>query len=67
MMFEAMRENEGEEALKRSFNWNRMCLMLILILGSVIRLACLDRIPGDGAINQDEAFAAYEAWCMIEY
>ena len=67
MMFEAMRENEGEEALKRSLNWNRMCLMLILILGSVIRLACLDRIPGDGAINQDEAFAAYEAWCMIEY
>lgn len=49
------------------FKWNHICLAIILILGAITRMACLDWIPGEGAINQDEAFAAYEAWSMIEY
>ena len=58
---------QGRKMRERLFSWNHICLLLILILGIITRVAYLDRIPGDGAINQDEAFAAYEAWSMIEY
>lgn len=39
--------------------------LAIFILGAAVRIALLGAHPG--GINQDEAFAGYEAWCLLNY
>ncbi len=41
-----------------------LAVLAVVILGAVLRLAWLDSVPP--AINQDEAVAAYDAWCLRE-
>lgn len=38
---------------------------LILALGVAVRIWLFGRVPGD--VNQDEAFAGYEAWSLLHY
>ncbi len=42
-----------------------IAFIAILLLGILLRCWCLDTLPGKGAINQDEAFSAYEAWSLL--
>jgi len=37
----------------------------IFLLGAAVRIALFGAHPG--GINQDEAFAGYEAWCLLNY
>lgn len=41
----------------------RLCFWVILLLGAAVRLWAFGRVPGD--LNQDEAFAGYEAWALL--
>ena len=43
----------------------RLLLLGILMLGAAVRLWRFGTLPGD--LNQDEAFAAYEAWSLLHY
>jgi len=49
-----------EKIKKRADAWLIAALMLI---GVLVRVTALDRFPG--GINQDEAYSAYEAWCLL--
>lgn len=42
-------------------------LLIILILGTITRLFLLGVTPGNSNLNQDEAFAAYEAYSLANY
>ncbi len=44
-----------------------MTLIIILLLAAFLRLAGIGIFPGSGALNQDEAFAGYEAWSLMHY
>lgn len=46
---------------KRSLQ--RIMPILLLALGLAVRLYCFGKVPG--GLNQDEAFAAYDAWCLL--
>ncbi|SFP36077.1 Dolichyl-phosphate-mannose-protein mannosyltransferase [Butyrivibrio proteoclasticus] len=41
--------------------------LMVLLISIVLRVALLDVLPGNGALNQDEAFAGYEAWSLLNY
>ena len=45
---------------KEKLKYGRLCFWLILAMGIFARVFQFGSIPG--GINQDEAFAAYEAW-----
>ena len=42
-------------------------ILLIIIIGCLLRLAFIGRIPGNYNYFQDEAFSAYEAFSMVNY
>ena len=42
-------------------------VILVVLLGIVLRFVSLGIIPGNGNLNQDEAFAAYEAFAISNY
>lgn len=44
-------------------NGTRLLMCLILLAGIFVRVWCFGEVPGD--INQDEAFAGYEAWSIL--
>ena len=43
--------------------WERGMLALLVLIGVLVRVIALDRFPG--GVNQDEAYSAYEAWCLL--
>lgn len=49
----------GEKKQKQ----DRLLLLLILLLALLVRVWQFGQVPGD--INQDEAFAGYEAWSLL--
>lgn len=46
---------------------NKYKIVAIIIIGCVLRLAFIGRIPGNYNYFQDEAFSAYEAYSMLNY
>ncbi len=42
-------------------------VVFVVLLGIVLRFTLLGIIPGNGNLNQDEAFAAYEAFAISNY
>jgi len=42
-------------------------IAIIILIGIVLRLAFIGRIPGNYNFQQDEAFSAYEAYSMVTY
>ncbi len=44
-----------------------LILSLILLLGLFLRCYRIGTLPGEGAVNQDEALAAYEAWSLSQF
>ncbi len=48
-------------------NKDVVILLGIILLAAVVRFAAISNIPGNGALNQDEAYAAYEAWALSHY
>lgn len=42
-------------------------LLLIFLIGFALRLVMIGNIPGNTSIYQDEAFAAYESYSMLNY
>lgn len=36
----------------------------LTVIGVLVRVVALNRFPG--GVNQDEAYSAYEAWCLLE-
>lgn len=52
------RPREGEDWLIR------VLLVLFLLMGAALRLWRFGAVPE--GLNQDEAFAAYEAWCLLK-
>ncbi|MBQ8217402.1 MAG: glycosyltransferase family 39 protein [Oscillospiraceae bacterium] len=50
---------------KEKLKYGRLCFWLILALGIFARAFQFGSIPA--GINQDEAFAAYEAWSLLKY
>lgn len=52
-------------ALKNNKNLHRLLFWLILAAGIFARVWRFGAVPG--GINQDEAFAAYEAWSIMKY
>lgn len=41
--------------------------MLVIVFAIVIRFYELGYLPGNGALNQDEAYVGYEAWSLLHY
>lgn len=41
--------------------------IMILFVAIVLRVAFLGDLPGKGALNQDEAYAGYNAWALLHY
>lgn len=41
----------------------RVLITVLIVIGVLVRLAALDRFPG--GVNQDEAYSAYEAYCLL--
>lgn len=39
--------------------------IIVILLGVIVRLISLGKIPG--GLNQDEAFAGYEAYCLLQH
>ena len=46
---------------------SKKILFAILVLGFALRLVLVGTVPGDSNLNQDEAFAAYEAYSISTY
>lgn len=46
---------------------NKSFFWLLFIIGAMLRLIGLGVFPGGNALNQDEAFAGYEAWSLLHY
>ncbi len=46
---------------------SKKILFAILVLGFALRLVLAGTVPGDSNLNQDEAFAAYEAYSISTY
>ncbi len=57
------------DRVKKLFDFikTNIFIIMILILGVVLRIALLGIVPGNGNLNQDEAFAAYEAYSISTY
>ncbi len=51
----------------RNNNFYKLCVIITLCIGFLARLIGLGDIPGNGALNQDEAYGGYEAWSMLNY
>lgn len=45
----------------------KIAYLIVILLSIFIRLWQLGYIPGDGALNQDEAYAGYEAYSLLNY
>ena len=56
-----MRAALGAEDGKRA---RRIVMLALLALGAFMRLWRLGQVPA--GIHQDEAFSAYEAYCLLE-
>lgn len=48
-------------------NLYRALCALFILLAIALRFWKIGILPGNGAINNDEAFAGYEAWSMLHY
>lgn len=42
-------------------------VFLFICIGFIVRLIYLGEVPGNGALNYDEAYGGYEAWSMLHY
>lgn len=49
----------------KNIKYEKLLLVLILVMGIAVRVAGFGTVPGD--INQDEAFAGYNAYCLLHY
>lgn len=56
-----MKNERAKEYLKKPELW----LFLIFVVGSLVRLACLDKNPM--GLHQDEAYSAYNSWAVMNY
>lgn len=45
----------------------RILIIIFFLIAVLLRALFLDRVPGNGALNQDEALAGYEAWSLLNY
>lgn len=50
-------------SIPQSEKRERLLIAALTLIGVLVRVIALDRFP-DG-INQDEAYSAYEAWCLL--
>lgn len=48
-------------------NYHRLSVFIVLCIGFLVRLISIGDVPGNGAVNQDEAYGGYEAWSMLYY
>lgn len=46
---------------------NKALFWLLFMIGAMLRLIGLGVFPSGNALNQDEAFAGYEAWSLLHY
>lgn len=51
----------------KSMDRNRKMFWGILLLAILTRFLWIGNIPGNGSVNQDEAYAGYEAWSILHY
>ena len=49
----------------KNVNYNKLIFIILMATGIAVRIIGFGVIPGD--INQDEAFAGYEAFSMLHY
>ena len=54
-----------EKKIGKKINTERIILIGILLVGSLVRLVCLDKSPL--GLHQDEAYSAYNAWSVMHY
>ena len=47
--------------------WKKHKLIIILILGSLLRLLFIGNIPGNHCLFVDEMYSGYESWAMLHY
>ncbi len=45
----------------------KVIIIVFLVIAVALRLWKIGFVPGNGAINNDEAFSGYEAWSMLNY
>lgn len=50
---------------RREKDYSRILFIALMAVGIAVRVACFGTVPGD--INQDEAFAGYNAYSMLRY
>ena len=53
--------------INKALIMRRALWLFIFFISIVLRIVFIDVIPGNGALNQDEAFAGYEAWSLLKY
>lgn len=56
-------EVKGEWVMAKDAKRERWLIAALMLIGVLVRVIALDRFPG--GINQDEAYSAYEAWCLL--
>lgn len=56
-----------KQVLQQREKRNKALFWLLFIIGAMLRLIGLGVFPSGSALNQDEAFAGYEAWSLLHY